>query len=52
MTRPSDEEIWFAIRYLDPDAEEKSCARDAIIALAAVVSILCATVCLLYTRGL
>ncbi len=45
----SDEEIWSAIRYLDPDTH-KATTGNAIIAFVAVLSIICLTI-LFYARG-
>lgn len=49
---PSDQEIWSAIRYLDFEIGEKPSTRNAMIALAAALLIICVTVWLLRARGL
>lgn len=49
---PSHEEVWSAIRYLDFEMKDKADTRDAIIALAAALLIICVTVLGLRLIGL
>jgi len=49
---PSHEEVWSAIRYLDFQMDDKTGIRNSIIALAAVLLIICVTVFELRSRGL
>ncbi len=44
---PSDNEVWAAIRYLDIEIDDKPGTRNAIIAMAGALLMICATVCLL-----
>ena len=48
----SDQEIWFAIRYLDPEISNKPSNLTAFIALFAVVVVLAAICISLHLRGL
>jgi len=48
----SDQEIWWTIRYLDPDLKDKASDGGVIIALLAIFAIVCAVVAALYSRGL
>jgi hypothetical protein len=49
----SDQEIWWTIRYLDPDVKDKATdGRLTIITLLALFAIVCAAVAVLYSRGL
>ena len=41
----SGQEIWSAIRYLDFEIEDKVTTRNAVVALAAALLIICITVC-------
>ena len=47
---PSDQEIWWTIRYLDPDV--KATDGGVIITLLALFAIVCVVVAVLYSRGL
>ena len=49
---PSHEEVWSAMRYLDFEMEDKTGTRNSIIALVAVLLIICVTVLELRSRGL
>jgi len=46
----SDQEIWWKIRYLDPDIKRSDSA--VIITVLAIVAIVGVVVALLYSRGL
>jgi len=46
----SDREIWWTIRYLDPDTKRSDCV--VIITMLAILSIVVVIVALLYSRGL
>jgi len=48
----SDQEIWWTIRYLDPDLKDKSTDGGVIITLLAIFAIVCVVVAVLYSRGL
>jgi hypothetical protein len=48
----SDQEIWWTIRYLDPDLKDKSTDGGVIIPLLAIFAIVCVVVAVLYSRGL
>jgi len=48
----SDQEIWWTIRYLDPDLKDKATDGGVIITLLAIFAIVCAVVAVLYSRGL
>jgi hypothetical protein len=48
----SDQEIWWTIRYLDPDLKDKASDGGVIITLLAIFAIVCAVVAALYSRGL
>jgi len=48
----SDQEIWWTIRYLDPDLKDKATDAGVIITLLAIFAIVCAVVAVLYSRGL
>jgi hypothetical protein len=48
----SDREVWFVIRYLDPESEHKDSEIAATIAVSAVVCIVCIVCVLLHLRGL
>ena len=47
----SDKEVLLMIRYLDPDARSESNGA-VLLALVAIVSIVCAVFIVLYVRGL
>jgi hypothetical protein len=47
---PSDPEIWWKIRYLDPDLKRSDSV--VIITVLAILSIVGVVVALLYSRGL
>jgi hypothetical protein len=49
---PSDQEVWFAIRYLDFEIDDKAGIGNLVIALAAALLIICVTVLELRVRGL
>jgi hypothetical protein len=52
----SDQEIWWTIRYLDPDVDVKDEGTDGgvitTITLLALVAIVCVVMAVLYSRGL
>jgi hypothetical protein len=48
----SDQEIWWIIRYLDPDAKDEASDRGVIITSLALFAIVCVVVAVLYSRGL
>ena len=50
----TDQAVWFAIRYLDPDPESdnKDCRFAAFVTLTAIVSIVCIVWSLFHFRGL
>jgi hypothetical protein len=48
----SDQEIWFAIRYLDPEISRQPSNVTAFVALLAVIIVLCAICVSLHLRGL
>jgi hypothetical protein len=48
----SDQEIWWAIRYLDPDVNDEASDRGVIISLLALFAIVCIVVAVIYSRGL
>jgi len=48
----SDQEIWWTIRYLDPDLKDKATDGGVILTLLALFAIVCAVVAVLYSRGL
>jgi hypothetical protein len=48
----SDQEIWWTIRYLDPDAKDQATDGGVIITLLALFAIVCVVVAVLYSRGL
>jgi hypothetical protein len=48
----SDRDVWFAIRYLDPESDHRECDIAAAIACLAVVCIVCIVWILLHLRGL
>jgi hypothetical protein len=48
----SDEEVWWTIRYLDPDVKDKADDGGVIITLLALFAIICVVVAVLYSRGL
>jgi hypothetical protein len=48
----SHQEIWWTIRYLDPDLKDKATDGGVIITLLAIFAIVCAVVAVLYSRGL
>ena len=48
----SGQEIWWTIRYLDPDLKDKATDGGVIITLLAIFAIVCAVVAVLYGRGL
>ena len=45
-----EKEVWLTIRYLDPDRPESNGA--VVVALLAIVSIVCGVFIVLYVRGL
>ena len=47
----SEKEVWFRIRYLDPDAKSENKGA-VVVALLTIVSIVCAVLIVLYLRGL
>jgi hypothetical protein len=47
-----DREVWFAIRYLDPESDHRECDIAAAVACLAVVCIVCMVCVLLHLRGL
>jgi hypothetical protein len=47
----SDQEIWRAIRYLDPDGSGKASDREFLISLLAVFYVICVVVVLFYSCG-
>jgi hypothetical protein len=48
----SAEEVWYAIRYLDPDVDSRRADRFGIIAAFLIVLLLCAIGLSLHFRGL
>jgi hypothetical protein len=46
-----EKEVWLTIRYLDPDTRSESNGA-VVVALLAIVSIVCAVSIVLYVRGL
>jgi hypothetical protein len=48
----SDREVWFAIRYLDPESDHRESEIAATIAVSAIVFIVCIVCVLLHLRGL
>ena len=48
----SEQEIWWTIRYLDPDQKNKATDGGVIITLLAIFAIVSAVVAALYSRGL
>jgi hypothetical protein len=48
----SDREVWFAIRYLDPESDHRESEIAATIAVSALVFIVCIVCVLLHLRGL
>jgi hypothetical protein len=48
----SDQEIWWTIRYLDPDVKDKAANGAVIVTLLALVATVCIVVAVLYSRGL
>ena len=48
----SSREIWWTIRYLDPDVKDEASDRAAIIPLLALFATVCVVVAVLYSRGL
>ncbi|HUE53852.1 MAG TPA: hypothetical protein VMO80_16025 [Terriglobales bacterium] len=48
----SDQEVWSAIRYLDPESDDSESDITAGIALLVVVCIVCLVCALLHLRGL
>ena len=48
----SDQEIWWTIRYLDPDAKDQATDGGVIITLLALFAIVCVVVAVRYSRGL
>lgn len=48
----SEQEIWWTIRYLDPDVKDEASDRGVIITLLALLTIVCVIVVVLYSRGL
>jgi hypothetical protein len=48
----SNQEIWPAIRYLDPDAEKDTTGIALVITLVGLVCIVCIVCLLFYLRGL
>jgi hypothetical protein len=48
----SEQEIWWTIRYLDPDLKNKASDRWVIITLLALLTIVCVVVAVLNSRGL
>jgi hypothetical protein len=48
----SDQEIWPAIRYLDPDAKKDTSDIAVVITLAGLLCIICIVCVLLHLRGL
>jgi hypothetical protein len=47
----SDQEIWPAIRYLDPDAKKDTSDIAVVITLAGLLCIVCIVCVLLHLRG-
>lgn len=48
----SDQEILWAIRYLDPDLKDKATDGGVVITLLAIFAIICVVVAVLHSRGL
>jgi hypothetical protein len=48
----SAQEIWWTIRYLDPDLKDTATDGGVIVTLLALFAIVCIVVAVLYGRGL
>jgi hypothetical protein len=48
----SGEEVWYAIRYLDPDVDSRKADRLGILTVLFIVLLLCAVALSLHFRGL
>jgi hypothetical protein len=48
----SEQEIWWTIRYLDPDVKDETSDRGVIITLLALLIMVCVVVVVLYSCGL